>query len=175
MSPGSAEKLLDSIGWKLLEELQQDARLSFAELGRRVGLSTPAVAERVRKMEDERIIRGYRADVDPARVGLPITAFIRMSVVGDVLSRLASVFRDMPEIVECYRGTGADSFLLKVTVVSVEHLEAVIDHLTPYGTTSTSIVLNSIVDRCLITPDNLAWKDRRAQATGHGSAGPRRK
>ncbi|HXR38573.1 MAG TPA: Lrp/AsnC family transcriptional regulator [Terracidiphilus sp.] len=151
------ERLLDGLGWKLLAELQKDARTSFAELGRRVGLSTPAVAQRVRRMEDEGIIRAYRAELNPARVGLPITAFIRMSVVGDVLTRLTARVRSMPEIVECHRGTGEDSFIMKVNVVSVEHLRDVIDHLTPYGTTSTSLVLGTIVDRNLLSPANLDW------------------
>ncbi len=157
MAESSKEKLLDSLGWKLLTELQKDGRISFAELGRRVGLSTPAVAQRVRRMEDEGIIRAYRADISPLSVGLPITAFIRMSVVGNVLAKLTQRVRSMPEIVECHRGTGEDSFILKVNVVSVEHLKDVIDHLTPYGTTSTSLVLTSIVERNLLGPENLNW------------------
>lgn len=155
MSDSSMEKLMDSLGWKLLTELQKDGRISFAELGRRVGLSTPAVAARVGRMEDEGIIRAYRADVSPRHVGLPITAFIRMSVVGDVLAKLTARVRTMPEIVECHRGTGEDSFIMKVNVVSVEHLKDVIDRLTPYGTTSTSLVLSTIVERNLLGPGNL--------------------
>jgi Lrp/AsnC family leucine-responsive transcriptional regulator len=151
----SQDKLLDSLGWKLLAELQQDARISFAELGRRVGLSTPAVAQRVRRMEDKGIIRAYRAEINPARVGLPITAFIRMSIVGDVLAKLTAQVRSMPEVIECHRGTGADSFIIKVHVITVEHLNHVIDCLTPYGTTSTSLVLASIVERKLLGPENL--------------------
>ena len=157
--PGAApEKLLDELGWKLLVALQQNARASFAELGRTVGLSTPAVAQRVRRMEDEGIIRGYRADVDPVRIGLPIVAFIRMGIVGDVLEKLTARVRKMPEIAECYRSTGEDSFILKVNVISVEHLKDVIDRLTPYGTTSTSLVLASLVDRNLLSPANLSWR-----------------
>jgi Lrp/AsnC family leucine-responsive transcriptional regulator len=151
------EKPIDSLGWKLLIELQKDARISYAELGRRVGLSTPAVAARVRRMEDEGIIRAYRADINPSHVGLPITAFIRMSVVGDVLAKLTAQVRSMPEIGECHRGTGADSFIMKVNVVSVEHLNHVIDCLTPYGTTSSSLVLTSIIERNLLGPGNLDW------------------
>jgi Lrp/AsnC family leucine-responsive transcriptional regulator len=157
MAESRKEKLLDSLGWKLLTELQKDGRISFAELGRRVGLSTPAVAQRVRRMEDEGIIRAYRADISPLSVGLPITAFIRMSVVGNVLVKLTQRVRSMPEIVECHRGTGEDSFILKVNVVSVEHLQDVIDRLTPFGTTSTSLVLASIVERNLLGPENLNW------------------
>jgi len=136
---------LDKTGWHILQELQENGRISFAELGRRVGLTLPAVAERVRKMEDSGIITGFRAEIDPARIGLPIAAFIRISVVGDVFARIARVVRDMPEVIECHRGTGADSFTLKVAVESVQHLERVIDTLTPFGTTSTSIVLSTLV------------------------------
>jgi Lrp/AsnC family transcriptional regulator, leucine-responsive regulatory protein len=141
------DKLLDQIGWKLLNELQINGRLSYAELGRRVGLTTPAVVERVKRMEEAGIIVGYHADIDPMRVGMPITAFIRMSVVGDVFSRITSAVKNFPEVVECHRGTGADSFIMKVHVRSVEHLESLIDRLTPFGTTSTSIVLSSPVER----------------------------
>jgi Lrp/AsnC family leucine-responsive transcriptional regulator len=155
---GSAKnKLLDALGWKLLIELQTDARVSFAELGRRVGLSTPAVAQRVRRMEEDGIIRAYRAEISPSQAGLLITAFIRMSIVGDVLGKLTAQVRSMTEIVECYRGTGADSFIMKVHVVSVEHLNHVIDCLTPFGTTSTSLVLGSVVEKSVLGPENLNW------------------
>ena len=130
-------KLLDQIGWKLLHELQLNGRLSYAELGRRVGLTTPAVVERVRRMEEAGIIRGFHADVDPIKLGMPITAFIRMSVVGDVFTKIVAAVKNSPEVVECHRGTGADSFIMKVHVRSVE---------TPLGTTSTSIVLSSPVE-----------------------------
>jgi Lrp/AsnC family leucine-responsive transcriptional regulator len=136
---------LDKTGWHILEELQQNGRISFAELGRRVGLTLPAVAERVRKMEDAGIITGFRAEVDPARIGLPIAAFIRIGVAGDVFARVAQAVTNMPEVLECHRGTGADSFTLKVAAESVQHLERVIDKLTPFGTTSTSIVLSTLV------------------------------
>ena len=140
----SQDRLLDELGWKILMELQENARLSFAELGRRVGLSTPAVAQRVRRLEDEGIIKAYRAEVDPAKVGLPILAFIRMNIVGNVLLKLTAQVREMPEIVECHRSTGEDSFILKVHVVTVEQLKDVIDKLTPYGQTSTSLVLSTM-------------------------------
>lgn len=147
-----AERLLDATGWRLLQELQEDARLSFAELGRRVGLSTPAVAERVRNLEAAGLVRGYRAEIDLAKLGLPILAFVRMSVVGDVLGRITAVAQELPEVLECHRGTGADSFIMKVAVASVEHLEHLIDRLTPFGSTSTSIVLSSPVPRRTIAP-----------------------
>ena len=165
-----SEKLMDQIGWKLLHELQLNGRLSYAELGRRVGLTTPAVVERVKRMEEAGIVVGYHADIDPSKVGMPITAFIRMSVVGDVFTRLTTVVKNSPEVVECHRGTGADSFIMKVHVRSVEHLESLIDRLTPYGTTSTSIVLSSPVEKREVTrPDEsmpaLATVVHRKQAT----------
>ena len=161
MSDSAKEKHLDPLGWKMLIELQKDARISFAELGRRVGLSTPAAAQRVRRMEDEGIIRAYQAEISPSHVGLPITAFIRMSIVGNVLAKLTERVHSMPEIVECHRGTGEDSFILKVNVVSVEQLKDVIDRLTPFGTTSTSLVLSSLIERNLLSPLNLEWAGSR--------------
>ena len=142
--------MLDEIDRKLLKELQLDARTSYAELGRRVGLTTPAVIERVRKLEDARIVTGYRAEIDPAKAGLPITAFIRMSNAGVDYSHIIEVAQDSTEVLECHRGTGGDSFIMKVAVASVEHLQEVIDRLTPYGITTTTIVLSSPVKQRVI-------------------------
>lgn len=144
------EKILDAKGWQIVRELQVDGRVSFAELGRRVGLSTPATAERVKNLEAAGVIRGYRAEIDLEKAGLPILAIVRMSVVGDVLSRITGTVREMPEVLECHRATGADSFIMKVAVASVEHLEALIDRLTPFGSTSTSIVLSSPVSKHIV-------------------------
>ncbi len=144
------EKLMDDKGWRILEELQRNARISFSALGRRVGLSVPAVTERVRKMEDAGIITGYHAVVNAEKVGYPIIAFIRMSVSGDVSSKITSLIEPMPEVIECHKGTGGDSFIIKIRVTSVHHLEKVIEKLLPYGTTSTSIVLSSPVTLRLI-------------------------
>ena len=137
--------MLDRIDWNILKELQEDARISFAELGRRVGLTTPAVIERVRKLEDAKIITGYRAEIDTAKVGLPITAFIRMSITGIDYSHIIEVVEESNEVLECHRGTGGDSFIMKVAVADVGHLQTLIDTLTPYGITTTSIVLSSPV------------------------------
>ena len=142
--------MLDEIDRKILKELQQDARVSYAELGRRVGLTTPAVIERVRKLEDSGVIRGYRAEVDTAKVGLPITAFIRMSITGVDYSHIIEVAEQSNEVLECHRGTGGDSFIMKVAVSSVEHLQELIDRLVPYGITTTTIVLSSPVKRRII-------------------------
>jgi Lrp/AsnC family leucine-responsive transcriptional regulator len=155
------EKLLDEIGWHILSELQANARISFSELGRRVGLSIPAVTERVRRMEDAGIITGYHADVDPAKVGLPIMAFIRMSISGDVSVKLAALLREMIEVDECHRGTGGDSFILKVRVASIRHLEDVIERLLPFGTTTTSVVLSSPVTKRFIERPSSERKTRK--------------
>ena len=137
--------MIDEIDWKILKELQIDARMSFAELGRRIGLTTPAIIERVRKLEDAKIITGYRAEIDTAKVGLPIVAFIRMSITGIDYSHIIEKVKESNEILECHRATGGDSFVMKVAVADVEHLQIIIDKLTPYGITTTSIVLSSPV------------------------------
>ncbi len=141
---------IDDIDRKVLAELQEDARVSFAELGRRVGLTTPAVIERVRKLEDSGVITGYRAEIDTAKVGLPIIAFVRMSITGVDYSHIIEVAEHSNEVLECHRGTGGDSFIMKVAVSSVEHLQQIIDKLTPYGITTTAIVLSSPVKRRVI-------------------------
>lgn len=141
--------LLDDTGWRILRALQSDARLSFSELGRRIGLSTPAVTERVKRMEEAGILTGYHAAVEPAAVGLAVLAFVRVNVTGDerTAQRLAANVREMDEVLECHRCTGDHAFILKVTVASVAHLEHLIDRLTPFGMTSTSVVLSSPVKR----------------------------
>jgi Lrp/AsnC family leucine-responsive transcriptional regulator len=146
--------MIDDIDWKIIKELQLNARVSFAELGRRVGLTTPAVIERVRKLEDARVITGYRAEIDPAKVGFPVSAFIRMSISGIDYSHIIEVAQNSSEVLECHRGTGGDSFILKVAVADVEHLQDLIDRLTPYGITTTSIVLSSPVKNRVIGPNN---------------------
>ncbi len=142
--------MIDEIDWKILKELQVNARITFAELGRRVGLTTPAVIERIRKMEDAGIITGYRAEIDTAKVGLPITAFVRMSITGVDYSHIIEVAEESTEVLECHRGTGGDSFIMKVAVADVGHLQMLIDKLTPYGITTTSIVLSSPVKQRII-------------------------
>ncbi len=143
-------KMIDEIDWKILLELQKDARTSYAELSRRIGLTTPAIIERIRKLEDAGIITGYRVEIDTAKIGLPITAFVRMSISGVDYSHIVAVAKESKEVLECHRGTGGDSFILKVAVESIEHLQVIIDKLTPYGITTTSIVLSSPVKSRII-------------------------
>lgn len=106
------EKLLDDVGWHLLGLLQEDARLSFKELGRRVGLAPSSVAERVHKMEEAEILLGYHAEINLEKVGLPVMAFIRMNTAGQNSARIALLLADMPEILECYRLTGSEAFIV---------------------------------------------------------------
>jgi Lrp/AsnC family leucine-responsive transcriptional regulator len=137
--------VIDETNRRLLAELQDDARLSLAELGRRVGLSSPAVAERLQRLENSGVIRGYRADVDPVALGYPLTAVIRIRPGPRQLPKLAKLARDATEVVECHRITGEDCYLLRAHVRSVTHLEELIDTLTPFGQTTTSIVQSSPV------------------------------
>ncbi|MGZ3644027.1 MAG: Lrp/AsnC family transcriptional regulator [Ktedonobacteraceae bacterium] len=146
------ERLLDETGWHILEALQENARLSFSELGQRVGLSSPAVAERVRRMEDAGIITGYRAEVNIAKIGYPITAIIRVSnSPGERCARLTASTQSIPEVLECYRVTGSDSLIMKVMAASVEHLELLIDRISEHGQLTTSIVLSTVLSRKVVT------------------------
>ena len=140
---------LDAIAWKILEALQQNARLSFAELGRKVGLSTPAAAERVHRLEEAGVITGYHAALDMAKVGVPIRVLVRLTIPGGDLqvSRAVTAIKELSEISRCHRITGAESFVIEADVVSIKHMEALIDRLSALGATSTSTVLSSPVVR----------------------------
>jgi len=144
---------MDRIAWKIVEELQQDARISWAELGRRVGLTTPAVAERVHRLEKLGVIRGFHADISLERLGMPILIFVRLSMAGpeSLVRAFQQHVKTWEEVLECHRVTGSDSFIVKARVVSVEHLESFLDKLGHYGTTSTSTVLSSPVLQRTIT------------------------
>jgi Lrp/AsnC family leucine-responsive transcriptional regulator len=144
---------LDRISWRIIEELQQDARLSWAELGRRVGLTTPAVAERVYRLEKLGVIRGFHADINLERLGMPILIFVRISIGGpeQLVRTFLAQAKSWQEVLECHRVTGSDSFIVKARVVSVEHLERFLDKMGHYGTTSTSTVLSSPVLQRIMT------------------------
>src|SRR5919109_777696 len=140
------DSALDDVGWRLLCELQENARLSYSELGRRVGLTAPAVAERLRRMEEAGVVAGYRVDLRLDKIGLPLTAIIRLTCAEGWCARFgALVAKDFPETLECYRVAGSDSYVMKVAVASVQHLEGLIDRLNPYGETTTSLVLSTPV------------------------------
>jgi Lrp/AsnC family transcriptional regulator, leucine-responsive regulatory protein len=136
---------LDDANRRLLAELQQDARLSFAELGRRVGLSSPAVAERLGRLEETGVITGYRAEVDPRAVGLTLGVVIRIRPAPRELRKVAELAQRTPEVVECHRITGEDCYFIKAYVRDVEHLEELIDQFAVYGQTTSSIMQTSPV------------------------------
>jgi Lrp/AsnC family leucine-responsive transcriptional regulator len=136
---------LDDIDWSILDELQADGRVGFRELGRRVGLSAPAVATRVRKLEDAGIISGYRAVVNEVALGLDVRAFVRMNVVGHTETHNAflEVARAIPEIVELNRVSGEQTYVLRVVVASVGDLERVLHPLWEYGDTVTGVIMSA--------------------------------
>ena len=136
---------IDEVNAKLLVELQRDARLSLAELGRRVGLSSPAVAERLQRLEAAEVIRGYHAEVDPRALGYSLTVIIRIRPAPRELKKVADLARATPEVVECQRITGEDCFFMKAHVRDVMHMEELIDRFNPYGVTTTSIAQSAPV------------------------------
>ena len=144
--------VLDQTDLRLLEELQRDARTSLAELGRRVGLSAPAVAERVRRLEQEGVITGYRADVDPRALGYTLGVQIRVRPAPRNLKPVADLARQSAEVVECHRVTGDDCYVMTAYVRDVTHLEELIDQFASYGQTTTAIMQSSPVPRRSITP-----------------------
>jgi Lrp/AsnC family leucine-responsive transcriptional regulator len=126
---------------RILEELQRDARITMAELGRRVNLSQPAVTERVRKLELNGVIRGYRAIVDPQRLGYGIRALVRVGRVE--YARMVKLIEQSAEVVNAWNVTGEDSWVLEIAVIDVEHLDAVVTKFCIVSDTSTAIVLNA--------------------------------
>jgi len=134
---------LDSIDWRLIEELQIDARVSLSQLGNRVGLSQPAVSERVKRLEAAGVIEGYTARINYHAVGLDLLAVVRVKTTFEKLQACLRMFASMPEILEVYRVTGEDCLVLKVIVAQAQQLESVIDKLAKHGSVTTSIVLSS--------------------------------
>jgi len=139
--------LMDNFGRSILAELQDNARLSTAELARRVGLSPTATAERMRQMEEVGIIRGYTVEMDREALGLEVLAFVRMTCDGQHYYRLMEFVQTLEEVRECHHLTGGDAFLLKVTTTSMAGLEALIEALLPYGNPVTSLVMSTPVER----------------------------
>jgi len=131
---------VDETNRRILEALQADARLSMAELGRRVSLSPPAVADRVQRLERAGVITGYHAIVDPKAIGFPLAAVVRVRPASRQLHKIPEVAREIPEVVECYRITGEDCFFVKLHLRAMEDLEPILDRFVLYGQTTTSIV-----------------------------------
>ncbi|HLZ22005.1 MAG TPA: Lrp/AsnC family transcriptional regulator [Ktedonobacterales bacterium] len=140
-----ANGALDAINVRLLDELRRDPRVTMAELGRRVGMSSPAVVERVRRLEEAGVIVGYRLDLNPTALGLPLAAYIRIRPDPGQLPKVAELARGIPEVVECHRITGEDCFILKVHFPAMDQLDRILDRFLAYGTTTTSIIQSSPV------------------------------
>ena len=150
------EKLLDETGWHLLQELQENGRLSYTELGQRVGLSSSSVIERIRKLEDAGIITGYHAKVNLAALGLSVLAIIRLkSFEGQNCSHVITQVSKLPEVLETYKVTGGDCIVVKVVAASISHLERIIEQLSLCGPASTSIVYSKPLERHTITRELL--------------------
>ena len=141
----SSNQEIDLVNIRVLEELQRDPRLTMSELGRRIGMSSPAVTERVRRLEEAGVIRGYRLDLNPVALGLPIAAYIRIRPNPGQLPRIAELAQQIPEVVECHRVTGEDCFILKVHIPAIDQLDRLLDAFLLYGSTTTNIIQSSPV------------------------------
>jgi Lrp/AsnC family transcriptional regulator, leucine-responsive regulatory protein len=147
-----SERELDNVDWRLLKELQADGRLSYKELGRRVNLSAPAVAERVRRLEEAGVIAGYQAEVNARRAGFPFLAFVQLQcTLGHCLLK-TSTSDDYPEIVEIHRLSGDHCTMIKVRAVSLQHLEGLIERLGKHGELRSSVVLSTQYDGRPVEP-----------------------
>jgi Lrp/AsnC family transcriptional regulator, leucine-responsive regulatory protein len=149
---------LDAIDRRIVAELQGDARLRVAELGRRVGLSPPAIADRMRRLEDGGVL-SYRAEVEPRALGYSICAIVRVSPQSRDIQVIPDIAREVPEVTECYRITGEDCYFMKLYLRQIDELEPILDRFTPHGRTTTSIVHSAPVP-----PRPLPVVDRDATA-----------
>jgi Lrp/AsnC family transcriptional regulator, leucine-responsive regulatory protein len=140
-----SELVLDAKNVKLLRLLTDDPRLGIAELARAIGMSAPAVRERLQRLEEAGIIQGYRIDIDPRALGYPIAAILRVRPMPGKLSKIAELAQQMPQIVECHRITGEDCFLMKLYLEDLDGLDAILDRFLAYGQTTTSLIQSSPV------------------------------
>ncbi|MFB7862563.1 MULTISPECIES: Lrp/AsnC family transcriptional regulator [unclassified Streptomyces] len=138
---------LDDVDWAIIEQLQQEARISLSELGRRVRLGPSATTERVRQLEASGVITGYRATVDLTKVGYPVLAVVRLKYPGNRHQPLHRLLAERREILECLRTTGDDCYTLKVAATSMAHLETLVDELAGLGSTTTSVVYSQPLPR----------------------------
>ena len=146
------ERALDDLDWRILEELQSDGRLSYKELGRRVNLSPPAVAERVRRLEESGVITGYRAQIDPQRAGYPISAYVEMRCSLAKCLLKTSTADDYPEVSEIHKLSGDHCSMLKIRATSLEHLEGLLERLGKHGELRSTVVLSTQYDGRPVEP-----------------------
>jgi Lrp/AsnC family leucine-responsive transcriptional regulator len=142
----------DATDWQLLKLLRSQARMSLAELGRKVRLSAPAVAERLKRLEERRVIRAYRAEIDLSALGRGLNVYFRVVVQPREYARFKKAIEAMEDIFECHHVTGAESFVLRAAVADVRSLEALIQKLTVFGPTTTSVILSTSLDRRNFVP-----------------------
>jgi len=138
---------LDDIDLALLRALAANARMTNAELARLVSLSAPSTSERLKRLEETGVIKGYHADIDPGALGYPLAVSIRVRPMTGQLHKLVALLTKLGEIVECHRITGDDCFIAVAHVASVTALEKLIDKIIPYGSTNTAIIQSSPVKR----------------------------
>jgi len=136
---------MDRIDHALLVALDADPRLGMAELARRVEVSVPTARDRVRRLQERGVIRGYRLDVDPAALGYPVSAFVRVRPGPGQLPKIAALAASLPQVSECHRITGEDCFLLRVHATGIDTFEEVLDRFLLHGQTTTSIVQSTPV------------------------------
>jgi Lrp/AsnC family leucine-responsive transcriptional regulator len=139
--------MMDDIDRLLLDELQNDARCTRSDLGKRVGLSPSAVGERLRRLEDTGAIVGYRAELNPKALGFQLAAILRVRPGLGHLQKVAEIAAATPEVIECHRVTGDDCYVMNLVFRSIDELEELIDAFTPFGQTTTSIVNATPVPR----------------------------
>lgn len=144
---------MDDADRRLLREVQDNARLTRTELGRRVGLSASAVAERLRRLEEAGAIVAYRAELNPEALGFQMAAILRIKPVLGELKKIAEIAAVTPEVIECHRVTGEDCYVMHILFRSIDELEDLIDRFTPFGQTTTSIVNATPVPRRGLTVD----------------------
>jgi Lrp/AsnC family leucine-responsive transcriptional regulator len=143
---GRIEGHLDEKDWIIIQLVQSDARVSFAEIGRHAGLSPPAAAERLRRLEDAGVIRGYHAKISPERLGLEMLAIVEMRINRAEYQRFQKAIQKLAWILECHHVAGRSSFYLKVAVPDAAGLELLIGHLSQFGDTATSVILSTVLD-----------------------------
>jgi Lrp/AsnC family leucine-responsive transcriptional regulator len=143
--------LMDALNWKILKCLQENARQSNAKIGRIVGISSPAVSERIKKMEDVGVINGYKTIVSPYEVGYQLKAIITIRAFMGKLKPFLTKVKSFDEVLNCYRITGNENFVLEVMLKNQKHLEQFIDQLISYGETKTQIVLSNVIENATIT------------------------
>lgn len=143
---------LDTLHWKILQHLQKNARQSNAEIGRQIGISSPAVSERIKKLEDAGIINDYHAVVSPFECGYQLKAIITLRAFMGKLKPFLEKVKTYDEVVNCYRVTGNENIVMEVVLKNQKHLESFIDQLISYGETKTQIVLSQVVANNPIKP-----------------------